>query len=313
MARTRALKPSFFTNEDLSDCEPLARLLFAGLWCYADREGYLEERPKKLKIEILPWDNCDVESLLSQLEQHNFIIRYTAEGMKCIFIPTFAKHQRPHPSEPRSDIPDLSEKNIASNDLAVKNSGLAVKNSDESCTSREKKLQVVPLHDLPSHDLPSHDLPETMKKHENDLEEPSELPTADMKDIYDELKRCSFVKLNDAFIESLLKEFTSSEIVAELKKADRWAVANPRKAKKNWQQFFNNWMGNYSERKKLVPIKPVDKPQDPPRELTDEEKYDHLPECHRPAWYNQKKTREREEQYWKEEQERRERQERKHA
>ena len=36
MARTRSIKPSFFKNEYLAECEPMARLLFVGLWTLAD-------------------------------------------------------------------------------------------------------------------------------------------------------------------------------------------------------------------------------------------------------------------------------------
>ena len=48
MARARNIKPGFFANENLAECDPLARLLFAGLWCLADREGRLEDRPKRI-------------------------------------------------------------------------------------------------------------------------------------------------------------------------------------------------------------------------------------------------------------------------
>ena len=63
MARMRTIKPGFFTNDVLAEVEPLGRILFAGLWTVADRAGRLEERPKKLKAELLPYDDCDVESL----------------------------------------------------------------------------------------------------------------------------------------------------------------------------------------------------------------------------------------------------------
>ena len=43
--RTRLLKPGFFMNEELARLPVRARLLFAGLWCLADREGRLEDRP----------------------------------------------------------------------------------------------------------------------------------------------------------------------------------------------------------------------------------------------------------------------------
>jgi len=48
MARSRNIKPGFFRNEMLAECSPLARLLFAGLWCLADRFGRLEDRPKRI-------------------------------------------------------------------------------------------------------------------------------------------------------------------------------------------------------------------------------------------------------------------------
>ena len=47
MARSRNIKPSFFMNEDIIELPYEARLLFIGLWTLADREGRLENRPKK--------------------------------------------------------------------------------------------------------------------------------------------------------------------------------------------------------------------------------------------------------------------------
>ena len=52
MARARSLKPGFFRNADLVELPMEARLMFAGLWVLADREGRLEDRPKQIKIDI---------------------------------------------------------------------------------------------------------------------------------------------------------------------------------------------------------------------------------------------------------------------
>ena len=43
--RARNLKPSIFKNELLAVADPLYTLVFEGLWCLADREGRLEDRP----------------------------------------------------------------------------------------------------------------------------------------------------------------------------------------------------------------------------------------------------------------------------
>jgi hypothetical protein len=107
MARTRDLKPSFFKNEFLAECHPLARILFQGLWTQADREGRLEDRPVRLKAEILPYDDCDIESLFSQLAKHKFITRYVALEKKIIQVNNFVDNQRIHPKEPDSVLPCL--------------------------------------------------------------------------------------------------------------------------------------------------------------------------------------------------------------
>jgi hypothetical protein len=105
MARARNIKPGFFINEDLCELSPLARLLFVGLWCIADREGRLEDRPKRIKIAVLPADDCDVEALLAQLAARNFVIRYAGETCNLIQISKWDKHQRPHHTERGSTLP----------------------------------------------------------------------------------------------------------------------------------------------------------------------------------------------------------------
>lgn len=103
--RARNIKPGFFTNDQLSELPFEARLLFIGLWCMADRDGRLEDRPKAIKMRIFPADALDVEPLLAGLERQRLIQRYEREGLRCIAIPAFAEHQRPHPNETSSGLP----------------------------------------------------------------------------------------------------------------------------------------------------------------------------------------------------------------
>lgn len=105
MARSRNIKPGFFTNDDLGELDPLARLLFAGMWTIADRSGRLEDRPKKIKAEVLPYDNCDAEAFLTQLAERGFILRYEAGGKRFIQVLAWGKHQNPHCKEAPSTIP----------------------------------------------------------------------------------------------------------------------------------------------------------------------------------------------------------------
>jgi len=105
MARARNIKPGFYKNEDLAECSIWARFIYPGLWQQADREGRLEDRPKRLKGELLPFDEQSMEKLLAELAGRNFILRYQADGKRIIQIMKFRGHQNPHHKEPRSTLP----------------------------------------------------------------------------------------------------------------------------------------------------------------------------------------------------------------
>lgn len=105
MARSRNIKPGFFNNDLLAEIPALGRLLFIGLWTIADRDGRLEDRPKKIKAQVLPYDECDVDSLLEWLASRGFILRYSVSDMGFIQVKNWAKHQQPHIKEVASSIP----------------------------------------------------------------------------------------------------------------------------------------------------------------------------------------------------------------
>ena len=103
--RTRIVKPDFFTNEELASCEPLARILYIGLWCLADKHGIFEWRPLRMRAKIFPFDGCVVEPLLEQLLNQELIFQYSVNGENFGIIPTFLKHQKPHKDEKKSGFP----------------------------------------------------------------------------------------------------------------------------------------------------------------------------------------------------------------
>jgi hypothetical protein len=103
--RARNIKPGVFDNDLLAECKPLARILYMGLWCYADKEGRFEWRPKRVKKNILPYDNCNVTDLANQLVEKGFLLPYQEDEIVYGCIPTFLEHQHPHPNEKKSRIP----------------------------------------------------------------------------------------------------------------------------------------------------------------------------------------------------------------
>ena len=106
MARIRSIKPEFFTDEQIAALPALLRLAFQGLWCHADKAGRLEDRPARLKVQILPYDNVEFDDALRSLAAAGFIRRYVGpDGRGYLQIRSFAKHQRPRDDEPESQIP----------------------------------------------------------------------------------------------------------------------------------------------------------------------------------------------------------------
>lgn len=109
MARSRNIKPALFNNEILGVSDPLYTLLFQALWLIADRDGRLEDRPLRIKVEAFPYrENINVDAMLQWLTEKGFIIRYAYGENRYIQVVNFAKHQNPHKNEKESLIPKFN-------------------------------------------------------------------------------------------------------------------------------------------------------------------------------------------------------------
>lgn len=138
MARSRNIKPGFFTNDELAECSTYARLLFIGLWTIADKEGRLDDRPKKIKAMVLPFDDEDCELLLQQLHNRKFINRYEVNGGSYIQIANWKKHQNPHCKEAASEIPEPPNDGSSINKEPVKNGA----DTEEKQEERKQPVEI---------------------------------------------------------------------------------------------------------------------------------------------------------------------------
>jgi hypothetical protein len=108
--RIRTIKPEFFHHEGLFEAEaetklPL-RVAFAGLWCIADREGRFKWEPRRIGVQVLPYDGVDFSRVLDALVTRGFVLRYRV-GDACFgWIPSFLKHQVINNRESQSILPD---------------------------------------------------------------------------------------------------------------------------------------------------------------------------------------------------------------
>lgn len=105
MARARNIKPGFFKNEVLGGLNPIVRLIFIGLWTIADREGRIEYRPKRIKMEVCPYDEINIEDAIAELIEEGFLIGYEVFGLQLLQVVNWSKHQNPHHKEIASTFP----------------------------------------------------------------------------------------------------------------------------------------------------------------------------------------------------------------
>ena len=108
--RIRTIKPEYFVHEGLFDLEretgfPI-RVAFAGLWCAADRRGRFKDEPRKLKVQILPYDDVDFSRVLDALSTRGFIVKHACSEGSFYVIPSFEKHQVINNRERESELPD---------------------------------------------------------------------------------------------------------------------------------------------------------------------------------------------------------------
>lgn len=159
MARARNIKPAFFDNDELAELEPLARLLFIGLWTLADFKGDLEWREKRIKKQVLAYDDCDIKKLAINLDKSGFVRFYSDQDKIYLNIVNFGKHQNPHKNEREkgSEIPEYSESMrqvIDLKELTINHdkSGLIPNNSD---SNRADSLNLIPDSLNPITDSPT--------------------------------------------------------------------------------------------------------------------------------------------------------------
>lgn len=93
MPRIRTIKPEFWSDDSITECSLSARLLFIGMWNFADDAGNLDRSAKQIKARVFPNDKVDCEALIQDLLAHGLLIEYSVSDRKYLHIPGFAEHQ----------------------------------------------------------------------------------------------------------------------------------------------------------------------------------------------------------------------------
>lgn len=161
MARSRNIKPGFFRNEHLVELPFETRLLFIGLWTLADKEGRLEFRPKKIKLELFPADEIDISHEITRLSTAGLVTVYQVGSARFIEVVNFKKHQNPHPKEAASDIPGPEEE--GSQPIDFKEGAESREKPCNSTASNADSLLLIPDSCFPSYGTSGSDAPRQTK------------------------------------------------------------------------------------------------------------------------------------------------------
>jgi hypothetical protein len=249
MARTRNIKPGFFLNDVLGECEPLGRLLFAGLWCQADRNGVVEYRPRRIKAEILPFDDADIEGLVVELEARGFVVRFAANGSTWLRVVKFREHQTPHPREPAIEIPEENAKPgiFAAGHLQAQ--ALLGGRQDEpghysasAKTSPDITGRAPEQAGFPTPSSFSTSLPPSASSVASpaDAGSPQQVLWA---------SQTGWQGITAPDRSEWRSAFPAVDIDAELAASGLWLKANPHKAKRtNWRKFIVGWLKNAQDK-----------------------------------------------------------------
>ena len=103
MARKRMIDPGFYSDDKIIELEPVQRLLFIGMWNFADDAGVLKHSAKQLKARIFPADDIIPEQITEWLMKlHDIGLILFNEDRSLIRIKgwkTYQKINRPQPSK----------------------------------------------------------------------------------------------------------------------------------------------------------------------------------------------------------------------
>lgn len=111
MARQRIIQPEFWSDAKVARLSLRARLLFMGLWSFADDGGVHPDDVLELRLRIFPGDLDATEksmlACLDELVEQHLVVRFCAQdGGKYLQVRNWDRHQtirKPHIRHPQYD------------------------------------------------------------------------------------------------------------------------------------------------------------------------------------------------------------------
>lgn len=261
--RARNIKPSFFLNEELADLDSSCKLLFIGLWCLADRDGYLQYRPRRICAEIFPYNQTFRPKVCPWLDNlaESGLIRFWYEkgnnpnnlsnneplgprsvlglsraGQECsekTQVKTLVKPQKPFAIEvinfAKHQRPHRREKESEIKSL-VDRSVLGRSWDGPRCPERGMRNEERGIHTPPQHPKPGEGEKEKIKQ---------PILSIPLN------KKGTEFHIFDEDIREWQETFSGIDVLQELKVCRQWNIDNPkrRKTKGGIRNHISTWLG----------------------------------------------------------------------
>jgi len=273
MARSRILKPEFWSDEKLALVPREARLTFAGLWTSSDDYGVTKGHPAWLKAQIFPYDVdltlSEFQKWLADLERIGVIDPFMADGESFYYIRNFADHQKvDRPSKMRNP---PCPRHILAKPSRVSREPLATDSrecSDETETETETETEIQTTTVAADPDRPPlQEREQVQQELQADPQEPavdSYPPAPDAgrrqpkpaarvasparKGIVFDYDASRFREVPPDLVEQWQQAYPAVDVLSELRRMEAWASANPLNRKSNWQRFIVNWLTRAQDR-----------------------------------------------------------------
>lgn len=98
MARNRMIKPQFWVSKTLMRVSRDARLMFIGLWNFADDYGILENSNRRILGEVFPYDENvsekDIKKWKDELLHEKLLMQVLYDGHSYLYIRSWEEHQK---------------------------------------------------------------------------------------------------------------------------------------------------------------------------------------------------------------------------
>ena len=139
MARYRTVKPEFWTSEQVIECSTNARLMFIGMWNFADDAGRLPLSLKSIKAQIFPSDDISLDTIrrmIDELSTNRLVDIYVVDDKEYLQITGWHHQKIDRPQPCKYQAPPAIPENHSTNDrrtFAPEEKGKEEKEKKEHC------------------------------------------------------------------------------------------------------------------------------------------------------------------------------------